>query len=281
MTGVANKLTYLKRSDLIKGDVVLALGSRPIISDAIRLIDGGDYSHGAFYDGESIIEADFEGVVATPIEEMVEKERYVDVYRFKSDTGESLLSKTWPPSPLIKKAHCYLDNGTKYAFNHLVLAGILIFARKRPTSQLGKDTLRFVIDELYNYYKKIKGVKEPKMVVCSELVYRIFYEAESVPEHKYGLAIKDTLHPVEFTNESFVEAEKLFKEESDEEVIRLNKKLEELEELFWQVHPHISHLKQKNNNLLEGGSPFVAPELVSPRDLQYSPNLVKLGRLAK
>ena len=273
MTSATNEVNYLNASDLIKGDVLLSYGDGTI-SDVIRLIDGGDYSHAAFYDGEKIVEARLKGVVSTPVEDEVGVQKYVDVYRFKSDTGEGFLSKDWPPDPVIEKAHYYLNKGTKYAHNQLYLVGVLIIVRKLPTNPVIRTALRLIIDEVFDLFKSIAEGKEAKSVVCSELVYRCYYEANSVPPNKYGLAIKGTLGSDDSSKDGFIEEENLL-DLYDEKTIEKAKKIEEY---FWQINPNFN---QENNLLLEGGSPFVAPEMVTPKDLQTSSNLVKIGRLVK
>ncbi len=173
-------------SEVKAGDVLLSYGD-DWISWAIRLLDGGDYSHAALFDGNKIVEAGLRGVVMTPLEKEVSAQKYVDVYRFKSDSGSPFSFPDWPVEPVIQKAHYYFDKKTTYANNQLFLLGFLLVFKKFPINHVKKAALRTCLILVLKLYKKITQGKETKSVVCSELVYRSFYEA--VPKGKYGLYV--------------------------------------------------------------------------------------------
>ena len=97
-------------SEVKPGDVLLSYGDG-WISDVIRLVGGGLYSHAAFFNGELIVEAGLRGVVSTPLEKEVIAQKYVDVYRFKSDTGMDFSFPDWPADPVVQRANYYLEMG--------------------------------------------------------------------------------------------------------------------------------------------------------------------------
>ncbi|AOY60072.1 MULTISPECIES: hypothetical protein [Desulfococcus] len=262
-------------SEVKAGDVLLSYGDG-WISDVIRLVDGGDYSHAAFFDGNNIVEAGLRGVVVTPLESEVAAQKYVDVYRFKSDSGSPFSLPDWPVEPVIERAHYYFDKGTKYADNQLYLVGVLIVVRKLPYGRVEKAVLRAVLDMIFKLFKRIAEGRETKSVVCSELVYRSFYEA--VPEKKYGLSIKGALAPFKGRLDSLVENES---GEDDLHDAEIEETIRRIERTYWEIRPELAASKDEIHTLLKAGNPLVAAEMVSPHDLQISPNLEKIGRVRK
>lgn len=270
--------THVREMDMSEvkaGDVLLSYGDG-WISDVIRLVDGGDYSHAALFDGNDIVEAGLRGVVMTPLEKEVDAQKYVDVYRFKSDSGSPFSLPDWPVKPVTQRAHYYFDKGTKYADNQLYLVGLLIAVRKLPYSRVEKAVLRAVLAMIFKLFKRIFEGKETNSVVCSELVYRSFYEA--IPKKKYGLAISGTLAPLKASLDSLVENEAVEADSHDDDI---EKTVNQIEQMYWEIKPELAASKDEIHYLLKAGNPLVAAEMVSPHDLQLSPNLEKLGRLRK
>ncbi len=262
-------------SEVKAGDVLLSYGDG-WISDAIRLVDGGSYSHGAFFTGESIVEAGLRGVVSTPLEKEVNAQNYVDVYRFISDNQMNFSPPDWPVEPVVQRANYYLEKGTTYADNQLYLVGMLVLIRKLPHNRIEKAVLRAIIAMVFKLFKRILEGKETKSVVCSELVYRSFYEA--IPEKKYGLTIKGTLAPIAVQLDSLVENETLEASPPDKELDEL---LEQAEQMYWKINPELAPSKHEIHSLLKAGNPLVSAEMVSPHDLELSPNLELIGRIKK
>ena len=261
-------------SEVKKGDVLLSYGDG-WISDVIRLVDGGDYSHAALFDGNVIVEAGLRGVVVTPIEKEVEAQKYVDVYRFKSDSGSTFSLPDWPVEPVTNRIHYYLNKGTKYADNQLYLVGLLIVVRKLPYGRVEKAVLRAILAMIFKLFKRILEGKETKSVVCSELVYRSFYEA--IPKKKYGLTIKGTLAPLKASIDSLVESELVEDYQHDEEI---ENTISQIGKMYREINPELPASEEILFSL-KAGNPLVAAEMVSPHDLQLSPNLEKIGRLGK
>jgi len=261
--------------EVAAGDVLLSYGDG-WISDVIRLVDGGSYSHAAFFNGKTIVEAGLRGVVETPLGTEVGAQKYVDVYRFKSDSGMDFSSQGWPVEPVVQRANYYFEKGTKYADNQLYLVGVLIIVRKLPHDRVDRAVLRAIIAMVFKLFKRIFEGKETKSVVCSELVYRSFYEA--IPEKKYGLTIKGTLAPLKAGLDSLVENESGGVLSGDTE---LHEMLEQAEQMYWKMNPQLASSKHEINSMLKSGNPLVAAEMVSPHDLETSPNLELIGRIRK
>ena len=124
----------------------------------------------------------------------ITKQKYVDLYRFKSDTGKSFSSDEWPADPVVQRANFYKDQGAAYALNQLYLMSVLVFMRKAPIGKLGRANIRYWLDRMIRFYKE-ERTQPKEQFICSELVYRCFYEAESMPRRKYGLTIRGTIGP--------------------------------------------------------------------------------------
>jgi hypothetical protein len=260
-------IPVIETSALQAGDVLLSYGDGTI-SDIIRLIDGGHYSHGAVFDGTKIVEAGLRGVVPTPLEAEIKEQKYVDAYRFHSDQGDPLGSPGWPADPVTQRAQDYLNQGTTYANNQLYLVGVLILL-KRTFTRVEKATLQAVLKEVFDLYKRIHDGGETKSVVCSELVYRSFYEAK--PEHRYALTIRDTFGPLQAGPRPLDFPTPVASRAADYALdAEYQDMLTEFETLARQIHPAP----------LTANS-VIAAEMVSPHDLERSPNLQLIGRLRK
>ena len=282
-----NHLLDLTLDDVKVGDVLLSCG-RSQFSHTIRMLDGGDYSHAAIcveldaHEGPKIVESTKKGVIDNLLTPDITGQEYVDVYRFKSDTGESFKSAAWPPDPVVQRAHYYKDQKTRYAFNQLYLMSVLIFMRKAPIGKLGKANLRYCLDQMIRFFRDDPADLK-KQVTCSEMVYRCFYEAEVTPKGKYGLTIRITLGPAGHLIKSLdhnIPGAYPVLDGTTESL------LQEAKDLFLQIKPGF----RKNPDLLinrqavpgaKAPNPNVNADLVTPGDLQRSPNLELLGRLRR
>ncbi|UCF95101.1 MAG: hypothetical protein JSW39_13440 [Desulfobacterales bacterium] len=277
--------TDLSLDDVKRGDVLLSCG-RGEFSNAIRLLDGGDYSHAAFCVGRDrragpkIVEATRKGVMENPLAPDITGQEYVDVYRFTSDTGENFGSAGWPDAPVIARAHYYKDRRIQYAYDQLFMLSALIMVRKAPLGKLGRANIRFWLDRMIRCLRDdLAGGKT--QVTCAELVYRCFYEAEAIPTGKYGLSIRGTLGPDGALVKTLGQADKAIYPELDAET---QQRLREAEDLFWKLCSGL-HRNPEPESALEAGlrskapNPNVYADLVTPRDLQMSSNLELMGRL--
>ncbi len=259
-------------ADVQPGDVLLSYGSG-VLSDLIRVIDGGDYSHASYWDGGRIVEAALKGVSVRSLEDLVELQNYVDVWRFHSDQGDVMGSVDWPPEPVSERAEWYLEKPTSYANNQLYLVGVLTLYRNINPKNFDDEILRTVLDNVYRLFKRIVAGDETKSVVCSEFVYRCFYE--STDDHRYGLSITGVLSPEDIKQAA---APALAKHIDDSE---MGQRLQAIGELFHEINQDMTLYPSRPGSMYRGPNPLVAAETVSPHDLQKSPNLVHMGRLSK
>ncbi|MCG8434540.1 MAG: hypothetical protein MJA83_10960 [Gammaproteobacteria bacterium] len=281
--------------ELKPGDVLLSYGSG-WLSWLIKNIDGGPdglYSHAGWFNGEYALDATKSGVKWNKVESDLHEQKYVDVYRFYSDSepdpGQPLGSPNWPVEPINDRAEYYVKRGTEFAYFQLVLLGLLIAVRNKPAPWYVRVARRFILGRTIKLLKKLLGMKN-EAVVCSELVYRCFYEARSDPKHRYGLTIKGTLGSLP----GAVAETAAFKTAAPASAPTPGTQEEELIRLFCQARQaRCSDGGQDDNDKATLGvaekrsaglmapNPFVTAEFVSPHDLQVSPNLRLVGRLKK
>ncbi len=236
------------------------------LSDAIRFIDGGQYSHAGFYDGEKIIEATKAGIAAREISDDLKEQKYIHVYRYKGDKDEHLGNADFPV--LRSKATTYLESGAKFAYQQLFLLAVLAVFRRTPLPLFLKKVLRAALDDAVSMFNDVlQNGKQP--VTCSELVYRIFYEAD---DHKYGLSITDVIDINNFQRLAAAPArldKETVKEDPDAAIFDL--RAQEFAQMY---------MRGKSAGRQKAANPLVKADFVTPRDLEESTNLEKIGALS-
>ncbi|SCY90353.1 C40 family peptidase [Alkaliphilus peptidifermentans] len=264
----------IKKIDLFPGDILLCRG-KGWISDLIVLFDGGTYSHTAVYVGERcgehlIIQATSDGVVCTPIED-IKTETFTDVYRFNKN-GHKLGDDQYPYNPVIDVCQKYADSKTKYAFSHLILLAILSVTREIPLDYTTKKIIRSILDDATAHLFKLIDNKTTPMV-CSEVAYRAFDEADN--NRKYQLSIEGiTLKKIkEGMMEASNEIRDISNSNADLAVIDID--LYNSKQRFVDMW---SKLKEEENTLYSIPLNPIAP-CVTPKDLEKSRNLIKIGEL--
>ena len=240
-------------SDLKAGDVLLYHGTS-LVSKLIRLFDGGVYNHVSIYDGSNVAEAVKNGVVSRPVSESIKEARYVDVFRFQSDTGQGL----GEGEELIKdQISRYVAEGERYAYEQIILLAFIAVTRRLPFIKLipllGK-ILRNIIDSAaYLLNEIIAAGKEP--MICSELVYRCY--ADAGEDYKLSIVGADLLRQNSLLDPL---------DGSDFEVQQTAAAAQEFLQLLEVACRNESRLR-------------AVPDFVTPRDIRTSPNLIRQGCL--
>ncbi len=267
------------------GDILLSYGDN-LLSETIRLLDGGYYSHSAICagidenNGPMAIEATKKGVVKNSLSDDMEVQLYVDVYRFEADTGHTFESPGWPSDPVIDRAAFYEAAEAKYAHSQLLLMGILVLVRKAPLGVLPNATLRSWLDRFINTFKD-SSASDIENVTCSELVYRCFYEAESDPRWKYGLGISGTLNPDGVVIRTFARHAIPDVGKMDQQTRGLYQEAQKiLDKMKPSLHRNLKGIPESGDDIVtRAANPYVCADMVTPHDLQKSPNLNLIGRL--
>lgn len=258
--------TPIQAADLKAGDVLLYHGTA-LVSDLIRLFDGSDYSHAAIYDGANIAEAVGSGVVSDSVVLSIEGAAFVDVFRFRSSTGQGLDDPAYGAQPIIDRINYYVAEGDRYAYEEIFLLAFLAATRRLPVvgwiPGLGKILRTFLDNAVDVLNKIIAGGKEP--MICSELVYRCYVEAGG--KYKINIVGADLLMQSSIHDSLMQGTTPLTAiEGGDREAQELAAAAQEFLHLF--------AAGRKTENQLLAVSSFV-----TPRDISTSPNLIQVGRL--
>jgi len=260
-------------SNLQPCDVLLCRGEGRF-SDMIVLLDGGTYSHAALYAGKidgkhCVIQATGRGVVCDPIEK-IQEEIFVDVFRFNKDKHK-LGEKNYPWEPILEIGQAYVDSHVKYAYDHLIILALLAITRDIPLDSFSKKLLRGILDQAADLIFRLldKGIVP---MVCSELVYRCYDEADN--NKKYQLSISDfTVNKFMKNSQEAKTAVSTIENTVDNNMdIALKKSKERFLEAYNKVKEKENSMKWSINDL--------ADSCVSPKDFEYSKDLIKIGRLS-
>jgi hypothetical protein len=252
-------------SQLQPGDVLLSYG-HGWLSSAIRFIDGGRYSHAGLYDGKKVVEATKAGIASRDIEEDLKEQKFIHVYRYRGDNGEHLGSAD--AAELIDKANDYAKAGGKFAYHQLFLLATLAIFRRAPLPLFLKKLLRATLDDaLAALNDVLQNGKQP--VICSELVYRIYYEADA---NRYGLSIEDVIEIPKFQQLATAPATLVTGiAEEDAEAATFEQRAHEFARMYERA---------KAGDGQKAANPLVIADFVTPRDLETSENLEEIGPLS-
>lgn len=182
MTGPEDNVVRL--DELRPGDILLHNGTS-WISKLILLLDGGEHSHASIYVGKrnsdertdvpSIIEATIPQVrYEDLVSRLKHHDNFIDVFRWHSPDKHEIGSEKFPSQPVLEQGDGYV--GHKYAYHQLVFVALLIVTKMlgKELSKMQKLVVRLATKAL----DKMIG-RGQRQLVCSELVYRCFNEAET------------------------------------------------------------------------------------------------------
>jgi len=254
-------------------DVLLCRGEG-LFSDMIVLLDGGTYSHAALYAGKIddkhyVIQATDRGIVCDPIEK-IQCETFVDVFRFNKDEHK-LGEENYPYKPILDVGQAYVDAHVKYANDHLILLAILAVTRDIPLDSFSKKLLRDVLDHAADLiFKQLdKGVMP---MVCSELVYRCFDEADDNKKYQLSISALTLNQLIKNSKEESIQVCNV--ENTLEQNVDIE--LKKAKERFLEAY---NRVKETENSLIDSITDPVA-SCVSPKDFEDSKDLIKVGRLS-
>jgi hypothetical protein len=253
------------RNSLQPGDVLLYHGVG-LISDLIRLFDGGPYSHAAVYDGANVLEAVAEGTVVDPVAQSVASAQFVDVYRFIASDGTPFGQAGCAAQPVLDRIQYYEQNHQRYGYEQILLLALLCATRHPQQGTLSAVEaliLRKFLDQAAEVIARlIHAGKEP--MICSELVYRCYTEAGA----PYQITIKGADIPFRAAPPSAVDA--AFQAEAAR--FMLNYAVAKRHNV---AGPEFRAAKSPQDI----ATAAAVADFVTPRDLESSPNLQKVGTL--
>jgi hypothetical protein len=277
-------VSSIEVSALKVGDVLLAHRD-DVISDIIRLIDGGSFSHAGLFDGNDVVEAGPGNIERTPLQTFIDGHKYVDAYRYHT-LGRKPMTLL---DMVARRAHHYLDTEMRYADNQLYLTGTLILTKRQFTrvrrsdfdtayrsrlwllfTRMEKTPLQTAFKEVFELFRRIADGDEEKPVVCSEFIYRSFHEAGRGIETPLSWRRPPYLEivrppPADFRS---MLARHFINFALDTEYKDL---LDQCKILFFRINPTGSLAADSD----------IAADMITPRDLEESPSLRLIGRLVR
>jgi len=169
----------LKISDLSPGDVLLYQGTA-LISRAIQLLDGTDFSHAALYlGGDTVGEAVSAGLVRRSFA-AGSAGLWVQAHRLKESVPNM--------DPVLAVANAYLDEGPRYGYEQLLLLAFLCLTRKLKVAPSLHALMRRSLDAAAALLTRLLSQNSQPMI-CSEFVFRAYDEALPAPNDAYSLWI--------------------------------------------------------------------------------------------
>ena len=169
---------FLDPSELRPGDVLLSCGDEAL-SELIRRLDGGDYSHAAVWDGKCAVDATEKGVVRRDLKKDTDAQWYVDAYRWHSrpppiDLGEP----SYPFQPVIARSDRIVDARTGFAYDELLLGALVIAVSKKPPDRWLRMAVRLLLSRVEQWvHEHIDARRGTIGMTCSETVAVSFDEA--------------------------------------------------------------------------------------------------------
>lgn len=158
------------KQTLTKGDIIIFKAENDWLSKAIAWFTQSDVCHAAMaYSEDSIVEVGASGIGVHKVD--ISDGDNIYVMRLVSEPN---------PEPLIASADAYINAKVRYDFPKLfILAGAIIYRRIVPTTDvlhISNEILTvctFMLDEMIQHALLHHT---DQAMVCSELVYRIFYD---------------------------------------------------------------------------------------------------------
>ena len=285
---VVRTMTMVKLSELEKGDVLLCHGES-LLSIGIEVLTMSEYSHAAIYVGRGqvitegptaseppvdhrLLQAESAGIRYAYVTTLLADETYIDVFRFDKQ-GHHFGEADYPVDPVMKISETMSKSDISYATSHLIFLGLLAVYLDFERFKLGKfefKLVRALLDEATSLlFKLIDKGKKP--MVCSEVVYRCFDEADE--SQKYSLAIPELTFKglVEKSNASFNQTPS---DDIRDEFEKYSTARSLFMETLRKARPEYDFAQIDSLDFSQHIAPFVMP-----RDLEQSPDIPCIGRL--
>lgn len=181
----------LLASDLRPGDVLLSCGASDL-SQLIRRIDGGQYSHAALWDGAHALDATEHGVVRNDLEKDEQAQLYIDAYRWHAmpNQGAVLGDAGYPAAPVLAVADEIVEQKTTFAYDELVMSALVIALSREPADKWLRASARVILSRVEIWlHEHIFSKPGRNTMVCSETVARSFGEAQQPPDYSIDVIV--------------------------------------------------------------------------------------------
>ena len=269
-------------NQLLPGDVLLYHGSG-FISEMIRLFDGSQYSHAAFFNGQKVVEAIGSGITERNLPVSVAEAKYVDVYRFVSQDGHKLGYAGYATQPVLDTSAKFVAEADRYAYEQILLLAALAGSRRIPVVSdipFLRWILRNILDNAADILAKIvAGGKEP--MICSELVYRCY--TESGPQYDLMIRGADTLAARAKALPAFGDPQEAQAIQAELDAFMAKYQRAKIQGRM-AANAKAGNAKGRRKasaTAAVGGAALAVADFVTPRDLRDSPDLTLVGTLEK
>jgi hypothetical protein len=270
-------ITAIGMAELRPGDVLLSMG-RGDVSTAIQLLDGGEASHAAIWSGEAVIEATDPVVVEHSFDASLAMHPRVSVDVYRHARSAEFGNRA------VVAARKYV--GRRYSFGDLVLGGMLVATSSWLPSSRGQIEFLFKAARMMEFLE-LDQIEAEGLVTCVELVARAYAAAEAPLVLRISGARQFHARAL-FAGAREVASRMQFKAppgslEAEWEVVReqFREKYRGLvgEEVMASTSKSFgSTTASAGRRTVVAGIDWPA-NLVTPRDLETSPTLTRLGRL--
>jgi hypothetical protein len=283
MSTATEELKPIRVAELEAGDLLFARDASPI-SIWIRRLDGGLFSHVALWDGAAVLEAsgDRGAIRARDVEGFVAEHDRTTAYRFRRD-GRTLRDIGRGAAAVIDVARSYL--GAAYPYAELCLIGVLVGLGRASGHPIGQELFRALGAELARFLRRRREAPEkPPSMTCSQFVGRCFWEADSTDSRRYALTVGYEPSPIWREDGSggltFEERREL------QRLVRACR--EELGREAGPTRPAYADLSRGlrgerafgvERREVRAGDPGLPIRCVTPKDLERSKSLIRVGDL--
>ncbi|HET9473003.1 MAG TPA: hypothetical protein VFO82_03865 [Steroidobacteraceae bacterium] len=255
---------------LREADVVLSRGIGTL-SDIIVGLDGGTYSHAAFYDGEMFIQAMKKGVSRTEPVGIPGEQEFLDDFRFHTLDGRILGhgANEVTPQPVTDEATRMI--GLEFDYGALVQALRMLHVRRNAPAAWDDRWAAVLRNEMAAYRRDKHDPNETKLT-CTELVTRAFWNAtQSGTNRDYAIWVQyQRPKPADFRSDEYDrvldESARFLADEDPQFSV----------DAAAMSHDFPDTLKPGD---VIAGSPRLQAQFVTPYDLEHSSSMTGLGRI--
>ncbi|HST07773.1 MAG TPA: hypothetical protein VLJ83_06345 [Gemmatimonadaceae bacterium] len=264
-------------SALRPGDVLLSCGTEAL-SILISRLDGGDYSHSAVWDGAKAVDATINGFKRNNLEDDIREQWYLDAYRWHSPPPQStdLGQPPYPYQPVIDRNDRIVEARTQFAYDELLMLALIVAVSKEPEDKWLRGAVRLLLSRAAEWvHEHIVARPGTSAMTCAESVAVSFDEA--VPP-KYTMEVdidRSRDYSTIAAARPGTRVGLVARTFSSYDVVR-----KKYAELVAEVAPATVRGLRMAADAKSGVGTNLPPGCVTPRDLQTSPSLTKLGRMS-
>ena len=269
-------LPRITRAQLLAGDVLLSCGQEAL-SILIKRLDGGDYSHSAVWDGAFAIDAAHDGFKKNRLQDDIDKQWYLDAYRWHSPPPPTDLGDPgYPYQPVTARSDAIVAAKTKFAYDELFMAAVVIAVSKQPDDKWLRRAARLLLSRVQQWvHDHITSKPGVVAMTCAESVAVSFDEADP-PTYELKVEIDQSRNYATLARAT----PRLLGNFMTHMLSPYDELRQRYADLVVAAAPQILRALQVPAGAGGFAQMNFPPGCVTPRDLQTSPSLRRVGRLS-